>query len=492
MATILKMNHITKIFPGVLALDNVSMEFEEGEVHAIIGENGAGKSTLIKILTGAHEPTGGTIELFGHKYTHFTPHEAIEKGISAIYQEFILIPYLTVTENIFFGREEMNGIFLKKAEMQQKTRELCREMGVDVDPKAKVQDLGVAYQQIVEIVKAVSQNAKVLVMDEPSAPLTTKEIGAMFNVVRKLKEKGVTILYISHRLEEIFEICDRVSIMRDGQYIKTAKTCEITKSELIAHMVGRELGENFPGGAGKAGEVVLKADHLMTSRVKDVSFELRRGEILGFGGLVGAGRTETAMALFGVDALKGGHIELNGKSVRIKSPRDAISKGIGLIPEDRKKYGLVLSMQVKENITYSILQSLSSFSFVKKKTEEEISENLRGELKIKTPSLRQRAKNLSGGNQQKVVLAKWLATKCDVLIFDEPTRGIDVGAKQEIYYLMNELTQQGKSIIMISSEMPELIGMSDRIIVMHEGIVAGELAKHEYTQEKILEIASGQ
>jgi len=492
MGTILKMNNITKVFPGVVALDNVSMEFEEGEVHAIIGENGAGKSTLIKILTGAHEPSSGTIDFFGQTYTHFTPHEAIEKGISAIYQEFILIPYLTVAENIFFGREEVNGIFLKKAEMQQKTRELCKEMGVDVNPRTRVKDLGVAYQQIVEIVKAVSHNAKVLVMDEPSAPLTTKEIEAMFNVVRKLKEKGVTILYISHRLEEIFEICDRVSIMRDGKYIKTAKTCDITKKELIAHMVGRELGENFPGGCGETGDVLLKADSLNTGKIKNISFELKRGEILGFGGLVGAGRTETAMALFGVDALKSGQITVNGKPVRIKSPKDAIKMGIGLIPEDRKKFGLVLSMEVRENITYAILGSISNFSFIKKKRETEISTTLREELKIKTPSLRQRCKNLSGGNQQKVVLAKWLATKCDVLIFDEPTRGIDVGAKQEIYYLMNELTKQGKAIIMISSEMPELIGMSDRILIMHEGAVAGELAKHEYSQEKILEIASGQ
>ena len=492
MSAILRMNNITKVFPGVVALDNVCLEFEEGEVHAIVGENGAGKSTLIKILTGAHMPTKGTIALFGKEYSHFTPHEAIEKGISAIYQEFILVPYLTVAENIFFGREKTNGVFLKKAEMNQMTRELCREMGVDVDPRAKVKDLGVAYQQIVEIVKAVSQNAKILVMDEPSAPLTTNEIEAMFNVVRKLKENKVTVLYISHRLEEIFEICDRVSIMRDGKYITTAKTDEISKKEIIAYMVGRELGETFPGGAGNSDEIVLKADHLSTAKVNDVSFTLKKGEILGFGGLVGAGRTETAMALFGVDALTGGSVELNGKPIRVKSPKDAIGKGIGLIPEDRKKYGLVLSMQVKENITYGILKNISKAMFVNKKKEEEISEKLREELTIKTPSLKQRAKNLSGGNQQKVVLAKWLATKCDILIFDEPTRGIDVGAKQEIYHLMNDLTKNGKSIIMISSEMPELIGMSDRIVIMHEGSIAGELARAEYSQQRILEIASGQ
>ncbi len=492
MSTILKMKNITKVFPGVLALDNVCLEFEEGEVHAIVGENGAGKSTLIKILTGAHNPTKGTIELFGKEYDQLTPHEAMEKGISAIYQEFILVPYLTVAENIFFGREETKGIFLNKAEMNRKTRELCKEMGVDVNPKAKVMDLGVAYQQIVEIVKAVSQNAKILVMDEPSAPLTTNEIGAMFNIVRKLKAKGVTVLYISHRLEEIFEICDRVSIMRDGQYITTQKTSEITKKQIIAHMVGRELGEVFPGGAGARDDIILEAQGLTTGKLKDISFKLKKGEILGFGGLVGAGRTETAQALFGMDELEKGVIKVNGSPVKIKSPKQAIQHGIGLIPEDRKRHGLVLSMQVKENITFSILNKIKKWIFIDQKQDVSISEKLQADLRIKTPTLKQRARNLSGGNQQKVVLAKWLATKCDVLIFDEPTRGIDVGAKQEIYHLMNELTKEGKSIIMISSEMPELIGMSDRILVMHEGIINGELNSSEYSQERILEMASGQ
>ena len=492
MSTILKMKNITKVFPGVVALDNVCLDFDEGEVHAIVGENGAGKSTLIKILTGAHKPTKGTIELFGKEYEHLTPHEAMEKGISAIYQEFILVPYLTVAENIFFGREETNGIFLNKVEMNRRTRELCKEMGVDVNPKAKVMDLGVAYQQIVEIVKAVSQNAKILVMDEPSAPLTTNEIEAMFNVVRRLKAKGVTVIYISHRLEEIFEICDRVSIMRDGQYITTAKTGDINKKEIIAYMVGRELGESFPGGAGGRDEIILEAQGLTTAKIKDISFKLKKGEILGFGGLVGAGRTETAMALFGVDVLESGTIKVSGQSVKIKSPKQAIRNGIGLIPEDRKRHGLVLSMQVKENITFSILTKIKKWLFVDQKKEIQLSEKLRDDLRIKTPTLKQRARNLSGGNQQKVVLAKWLATRCDVLIFDEPTRGIDVGAKQEIYHLMHELTKEGKSIIMISSEMPELIGMSDRILVMHEGIINGELSASEYSQERILEMASGQ
>lgn len=491
MSTALKMNNITKVFPGVVALDKVSMDFREGTVHAIVGENGAGKSTLIKILTGAHTPTEGTVELFGETHDHFTPREALEKGIAAIYQELILVPYLTVAENIFYGREKTKGIFLNKSEMNQQTRELCREMGVEIDPRARVKDLGVAYQQIVEIVKAVSQNARILVMDEPSAPLTTHEIEAMFNVVRKLKQKGVTVLYISHRLEEIFEICDYVSIMRDGRYITTAKTGEISKKEIIAHMVGRELGETFPGGAGAGNEIVLEVSNLSTEIIKDVSFVLKKGEILGFGGLVGAGRTETAMALFGADPINSGKLKLMGKPVTINSPRDAIQKGIGLIPEDRKKFGLVLSMQVKDNITYCILDRISRVSWINTRKENSIAEKLKQDLTIKTPTMKQTTKNLSGGNQQKVVLAKWLARNCDILIFDEPTRGIDVGAKQEIYNLMKELTEQGKSIIMISSEMPELIGMSDRIIVMHEGKIAGELARRDYSQSRILEIASG-
>jgi ribose transport system ATP-binding protein len=364
-------------------------------------------------------------------------------------------------------------------------------MGVDVNPRTQVKNLGVAYQQIVEIVKAVSQNAKILVMDEPSAPLTTKEIGAMFNIVRKLKEKGVTIIYISHRLEEIFEICDRISIMRDGKYVITKNVSEITKKEIISHMVGRELGENFPGGVGCTDEVVLEVQNITNEKIKDVSFKLRKGEILGFGGLVGAGRTETAMAIFGEDPIEDGRILLKGKPLKIKSPQHAIAKGIGLIPEDRKRHGLVLSLSVKENITLSILKKISKGLFIDSQKNQDIAKSYKESLRIKTPNLKQRARNLSGGNQQKVVLGKWLATKCDVLIFDEPTRGIDVGAKQEIYNLMNELSKNGKSIIMISSEMPELIGMSDRIIVMHEGRINGELTPEEYSQERILEIASG-
>lgn len=492
MSTILRIKNISKVFPGVKALDDISLDFEEGEVHAIVGENGAGKSTLIKLLTGAHEPSTGTIELYGKEYSHFTPHEAMDKGIAAIYQEFILVPYLTVAENIFFGKEKIKGIFLDESEMNNMTHELCMEMGIDLNPKKRIKELGIAYQQIVEIIKAVSQEAKILVMDEPSAPLTTKEIGFMFEIVRKLKEKGVTIIYISHRLEEVFEICDRISILRDGKYVITKKVSEITKKEIMAHMVGRELGESFPGGAGGSDEIILEAQNITNNKIKNVSFQLRKGEILGFGGLVGAGRTETAMAIFGEDLIHEGTILFNGKPLKIKSPKHAIENGIGLIPEDRKRHGLVLSMSVLENITYSILKRISKWLFILRAENQKIAESHKESLSIKTPNLKQRTQNLSGGNQQKVVIAKWLATKCEVLIFDEPTRGIDVGAKQEIYHLMNELTKNGKSIIMISSEMPELIGMSDRILVMHDGRINGELNSGEFSQEKILEIASGE
>jgi len=488
----LKFKNITKVFPGVRALDDVSLDFRKGEVHALVGENGAGKSTLIKILTGAHEPTSGTIEVFGEEYNHLIPHEAIKMGISAIYQEFNLVPFLTVAENIFYGREVKKGIFIDKKYMNKETTKLCHEMEIELDPKIQVKELGVAYQQIVEIVKAVSQNAKILIMDEPTAPLTNREIEALFKVVRKLKATGVTILYISHRLEEIFEVCDRVSILRDGKYITTAETEKISRKEVIAHMVGRELGEDFVGGAGARDDIVLEAREISTDKIKNISFNLKRGEILGLGGLVGAGRTETARALFGADRLESGEIQINGKKAVLKSPKNAIRYGLGLIPEDRKKQGLVLSMQVRENISYGILKKLAKRLFINTKKEDEICSKLKDDLTIKTPSLKQVVRNLSGGNQQKVVLAKWLATNSEILIFDEPTRGIDVGAKQEIYYLMKELTKQGKSIIMISSEMPELIGMSDRIIVMHEGEFAGELLKNEYSQEKILELASGE
>ncbi|MDI9504741.1 MAG: sugar ABC transporter ATP-binding protein [Clostridiales bacterium] len=489
---ILEVHHLKKYYDAVKALDDVSISFHRGEVHALAGENGAGKSTLIKSITGAIEPSAGTIVLEGKEHSKFTPIEAIEYGIAAIYQEFTLIPHLTVAENIYFGKEIVKNGFVDKKAMNAKVAKLLDEMGIDLDPASFVRDLGIAYQQIVEIVKAVAANSKILIMDEPTAPLTNNETEMLFRIIDKLKERNVTILYISHRIEEIFRVCDRVSVMRDGKYICTENTSDISIHQLIAHMVGRELGEDYPVRKVALGDVVLKVDQLHSQKVHGVSFELRRGEILGFGGLVGAGRTEVMQALYGADPVKSGTVTINGKVERITSPTKALEKGIGLIPEDRKNQGVLLGLTVRENITFSSLAQAMVGPFVKSKKDMEIAEEYTEKLQIKTPSVNQLVKNLSGGNQQKVVLAKVLATKCDIIIFDEPTRGIDVGAKQEIYNLMRTLVdEEGKSIIMVSSEMPELIGMSDRILVMRHGRIAGEIGKADFSQELILEYASG-
>ena len=491
--TLLKADRIIKAYPGVIALDNVSIDFIKGEVHAIVGENGAGKSTLIKILTGAIQPDSGEIIFEGKSYSSFTAHKALELKISAIYQEFNLIPYLSVAENIFQGRELLKGPFLDIRKMNQQTVELCKDMGLVIDPKAIVKDLGIAYQQIVEIVKAVAKQSKLLIMDEPSAPLTNRETKAMFELMRTLKQRGVTIIYISHMLEEVFEICDRVSVMRDGRYIITKNTEDTNIKELISYMVGRELGDDYPQRVPPVlEETVLEVRGLNTEKIQDISFCLKKGEILGIGGLVGAGRTELVRAIFGADRIHSGEILVSGEKCVIDRPGAAIKAGLALIPEDRKTQGLILGMSVGRNITYCSLKRISSLGFVKKKDEEKISQEFVKELRIKTPGIGQITRNLSGGNQQKVVLAKWLNTASNILIFDEPTRGIDVGAKQEIYSLMRSLVDNGKSIIMISSDMLELLGMSDRIQVMHEGRIVGELQKGSFSQERLLELASGQ
>lgn len=489
-ANILELNEITKIYPGVKALNHISVSFQKGEVHAIVGENGAGKSTLIKIISGAIQPTSGSILYDGSKYNGFNPIEAIKIGIGAVYQEFNLIPYLTVAENIFYCREITHGPFYDMNAMCAETEKILNDLGVKINPRTRVRDLKVAHQQLVEIAKSVSREVKVLILDEPSAPLTSIEIKAMFEIIKKLKQRGVTIIYISHRLEEVFEISDRVTIMRDGTYIDTLNTSQTDRKSLISLMVGRALDDNYPKREKCEGEIVLEVNKLNTNYVHDISFHLRKGEILGLAGLVGAGRTELARAIFGADPVISGNISKNGKSVSITSPEKGIKNGIGLIPEDRKQHGVVLGLSVKENTTLGSIKSLSNYGWINKKKELRTVHSLIESLKIKTPSMEQLVKNLSGGNQQKIVLAKWLATNCDILIFDEPTRGIDVGAKQEIYKLMIQMISSGKSIIMISSEMPELIGMSDRIIVMHEGSVAGELSKQETSQERILEMAS--
>lgn len=490
--TILKVRNICKYYPGVRALDDISFEVRRGEVHAICGENGAGKSTFIKILTGAIEPSSGSIVFNGKEYEKLNPKQSMELGISVIYQEFSLVPYLTVAENIFYGREIKKGVLRDVRAMEEKARELCRDMGVDLDVRKRVCDLGVAYQQIVEILKAVSRNTEFIIMDEPTAPLTIKETEVFFKIIEKLKKENVTIIFISHRLEEVFELCDRASVFCDGKYVVTKDVSELDRKKLIAYMVGRELSDDYPVPNRTIGETVLKVEGLSNKNVKNVSFEVKKGEILGFGGLVGAGRTELARALYGADPIQEGTVTLNGKNYHPRNPRAGLNAGIGLIPEDRKAQGVVLSLSVRENTVYSILKRITKLSFVDKKKEKDCVDRYIADLNIKTPGSEQLVRNLSGGNQQKVVLAKAMATDCDILIFDEPTRGIDVGAKQEIYGLMCRLAEAGKSVIMISSEMPELLGMSDRIIVMSNGHVAGELNRQEYSQARVLEMASSQ
>ncbi len=492
MENILEVKDLCKHYAGVKALDGVSVAFKEGEIHALAGENGAGKSTLIKMITGAVEPTSGEIIYKGKKHKKFDPIQAIDEGIVAVYQEFNLIPYLSVAENIFYGKEIRKLGFVNKRAMNKRVKEALDEMGIDLNPATLVCDLGVAYQQIVEIVKAVMSNSRVLIMDEPTAPLTNKETQLLFKIVDKLKKDKVTILFITHRMEEMFQICDRVTVMRDGKYITTQNISDITKKDLIAYMVGRELGEDYPERAKPLGETVLKVEGLTNEKIKNVSFELKKGEILGFGGLVGAGRTEVMQALFGADHMLSGSITLRGKKIKTKNPAYMLDAGVGLIPEDRKNQGVLLGLSIKENVTFSSLKQAMIGPFVDSKKDAAIADEYVSKLQVKTPSIKQLVRNLSGGNQQKVVLAKMLATKCDVLIFDEPTRGIDVGAKQEIYNLMRKLVdEEGKSIIMVSSEMPELIGMSDRILVMRGGKIKGELQRNEFSQEVILEYASG-
>lgn len=488
---VLSLKNITKSYPGVLALDHVSLDFLAGEVHALLGENGAGKSTLIKAIAGAIELDDGIIQVGGQDYHQMTPHLSRSLGIEVIYQEFNLVPTMSVAENIFLGDKPGNSKLVNYRLMKSKARELFQLFNVDMDPDTLVQGLSPAKQQIVEIAKAVSKNVRILIMDEPSAPLSVSEVEHMFEIIRQLKQRGVTIIYISHRLEEVFAISDRVSVLRDGRYVATKLTKETNRKELISLMVGRELKETYPVRTTPPGEIVLEVKNLSGNGDKNISFALRRGEILGVSGLVGAGRTELAMLLYGAAPIESGEIWVNGKPARIRSPKDAIQQRIGLLTEDRKGKGLFLEMSVRWNITFPIVRRLSRFGVMDTQRENEISESYRRRLNIKTPSLEQRVINLSGGNQQKVVLAKALAAESAIFIFDEPTRGIDVGAKQEIYHLMCELADQGNAILMISSDMEELLGMSDRIIVLCEGKLAGEVQKEQFSQDYILDLASG-
>ena len=493
--TCLKISHLCKSFPGVRALDDVSVEFYKGEVHALLGENGAGKSTLCKILSGAYSKDSGTLEFDGVEYAGFTPATSKKTGIGMIYQELNLVPYLSVYENIFIGKEirKKNGISVDKKAMIKKTKEIMDSLEIKIDPTIRVDKLTVAYRQLVEIMKAVSEVVKLLIMDEPTAPLMNQEVEMLFQLIDRLKKQGITIIYISHRIEELYRVADRVTVMRDGQVIQTFNMQEAERSELIKVMVGREIGETYPSKKGLTfGEVVLSADHLCSKKVHDVSLAVRAGEVLGLAGLVGAGRTETARLIFGADHMDSGTIKIRGKEVKINTPADAIKQGVCLIPEDRKGQGVLLKMSVGENITIVKAPEISRFLTINKRKALEISKEYVDAMRIKTPSIEQKTLLLSGGNQQKVALAKWMAVNTDIIIFDEPTRGIDIHAKQEIYEMIDQLRRQGKAIIMISSELPELIGMSNRIVVLYEGHYSGEITREEdMTQEKILDLASG-
>ncbi len=490
---ILTMEGIDKSFPGVHALDHVNLEIRKGEVHALMGENGAGKSTLMKVLTGIYTKDSGTITYEGKEVEFPNPRAAQAAGIVIVHQELNMMNHLTVAQNIFIGREKMSGKLINDKKMNEAAKELFDRLNIDIDPKEKMGNLTVGKQQMCEIAKAISHDAKVIIFDEPSAALTESEIEELFKIIRDLKAKGMGIVYISHRMDEIKVITDRVTVMRDGGYVGTLITKDSTKDDIIHMMVGRVIYEDPKEKSNVAPDapVVLKVEHLNAGKmVRDVSFELHKGEILGFSGLMGAGRTETARALFGADPKDSGDIYVNGEKVDIKNPSDAVKYGIGYLSEDRKRYGIVVQKSVAENSTMADLDDYMKGPFIDKKKENKVAQKYVESLKTKTPNTEQLVVNLSGGNQQKVVIAKWLVRDCDILIFDEPTRGIDVGAKSEIYTLMNELVAEGKSIIMISSEMTEILRMSDRIVVMCEGRKTGEMSIEEATQENIMHAAT--
>ncbi|MGI3448647.1 D-xylose ABC transporter ATP-binding protein [Citrobacter freundii] len=493
--TFLQMSHITKRFPGVLALSNVDFALRKGEVHALLGENGAGKSTLMKILSGVYQPDEGDIIFEGKSVTFANPLSAQSAGITIIHQEFNLFPELTVEENIFIGREfcKNNRWRLDEKQQRQAAIDILQKLNLNISPETLVADLTVAQQQMVEIAKAISVNAKILIMDEPTAALTETEIDSLFQVTRLLKEQGTGIVYISHRLEELALIADRATVMRDGQFIATVDYDAVKISDLIAMMVGRDLGNIYPRrGPLAQRKPVLEVSGLTRNGVlNNIDFTLYQGEILGFAGLMGAGRTELARAIFGADPIDGGTLKLNGKVTVIKDIPDAIKQGISYLTEDRKKEGLALGLSVERNIMLGNYPEYSDrYGNVDSKRCQKTSEEQVKALRIKTPHLEQAALNLSGGNQQKIIIARWVCKDTDILIFDEPTRGIDVGAKLEIYELMNRLVAKGKSIIMISSELPEVLGMCDRILVMRNGRITGELASDDATQEKIMQYAT--
>lgn len=489
---VLQMRGVSKIFPGVKALDNVDLNVYKGLVMALLGENGAGKSTLMKILSGVYKKTEGKIIFKGNQLEVTGPKDAQMKGISIIHQELNLIEELSIGENIFIGREpktRFGNIDWKK--LYGESSKLLKPLNISIDPKTKVKSLSIGQKQMVEIAKALSFESELIIMDEPTDALTDKETDRLFNVIRNLRNQGKSIIYISHRLKEIFEICDDVTILRDGQFIAEKPVKDIDEEQLIEMMVGRKLKDQYPYRSENNGGTALKVENLKNKYVDNVSFELKKGEILGVAGLMGAGRTELAKSIYGHYKIKSGKIKVLGKDVNIRSEKDAIKEGITYVSEDRKKDGLILGMSVKDNISLASMQSISTINVISRRKEREVATDYIKKLSIKTPSENQRVKLLSGGNQQKVSISKSLLTDPKILILDEPTRGIDVGAKKEIYELMNEFKSKGMSVLMISSEIPELLGMSDRIMVMHEGTVVGILDRKEATQESIMRMAVG-
>lgn len=488
---LLEMKGICKSFPGVKALQNVDLQLKAGEVHALLGENGAGKSTLIKVLGGIYHAEEGEIIIDGQKVNIDGVVAARHAGISIVHQELVLVPYMTVAENIFLGREPGTKMNVDRRKMVEEAQKLLDTYEMNIDANMLVERLTIAQQQMVEIVKAISFNSKILVLDEPTSSISDKEVGFLFNTMRNLTKAGVGIIYISHKMSELAEICDRVTVMRDGQTVGTKVVKETTTDDLIALMVGRELTNYYTRDYLEPGEVILKCEHISDGKMaKDASFELHKGEIIGFAGLVGAGRSETMKAIFGLAPHATGDVYVKGQKVKIKSPIDALKYGIALVPENRKEEGLYKVQSVRFNSTIEVLGSFIRHLHVDGKKEEEITQKYIDMMKTKTPSQDQIIGNLSGGNQQKVIIGRWLATEPDILILDEPTRGVDVGAKAEIYAIMNELVKQGMSIIMISSELPEIINMSDRIYVMNEGRVTGCLDHDTVTQESIMTLAA--
>lgn len=489
---IVSMKDICKTFPGVKALDNVHFELRSGEVMALLGENGAGKSTLMKVLSGVYTRDSGTLEIFGKEYKDLTPKQAQEAGVAIIHQELNMCRHLSVAENMFLGREIKGRFTLNNAKMEAEAKAILDDLKIDIDPKQTVGELAVAKQQMVEIAKALSIDAKILIMDEPTSALTAKEIEDLFRIIRKLKAEGKGIVYISHRLEELSHIVDRVTIMRDGTFITSGDFKDFTMDKIIENMVGREIKEKFPRIQCEKGKKIFEVKNLNAGKmVRDINFSVYEGEIVGFAGLMGAGRTETTRAIFGVDPKESGEIFVDGKEVKITCPMDAIKNGVVLAPEDRKKDGLCTKLSVRDNLDLPNLDLIcNKAGVVNTSKEKELCERAIKNLKIKTAGIDVNAGNLSGGNQQKIVVGKWLARDSRVVIFDEPTRGIDVGAKVEIYNLMNELKKQGIAVVFVSSEMPEVMGFADRIIVMCDGRITGELNALETTQNEVLELAT--